>query len=147
METLSIGDKPLEGMMRFCQKHYGPQGWEKIVPKVEPVTEEDAAAAKEMGKVMANSFIDELGKLGMDENEVREKMGRAWDNVMTSLEPGERIIEKARALIHDIEEALAAGYKHYDGAGNELTTVGEVLDTLRREGTFTIKKPEGEDGK
>jgi len=49
------------------------------------------------------------------------------------------IEESARLLIAEATRALASGTKHYNKAGEELTTVVAILRCLQVEGAITFK--------
>lgn len=78
MEMRTIGALPLELMRKFCQKYYGQEVWVKDGPGVK-WPEPDTEAAKEVGQVMAHSFIDELGKLGADGARVAKQLAGEFD--------------------------------------------------------------------
>ena len=52
-------------------------------------------------------------------------------------------MERALALLSDIQKALAAGTKHYSIDGTPLTTVMQILEALQTDGamTFEISSP------
>ncbi len=49
--------------------------------------------------------------------------------------------EKAGMLLRAIRNELAQGTKHYNRAGEELTTVKAILTTLLDEGEITFQPP------
>jgi hypothetical protein len=51
------------------------------------------------------------------------------------------VTQKALLLISTFKNAIDKGYKHFDKSGKELTTVKEILETLRSEGSVMIQEP------
>jgi len=50
-------------------------------------------------------------------------------------------METAKLFISEIQEALDAGTKHYNKAGDPLTDVRAVLQTLKSEGAILFEDP------
>lgn len=48
---------------------------------------------------------------------------------------------KAVALVQGIQNELKKGTKHYNQAGEELTTVKAILETLVKEGRVSFSNP------
>jgi hypothetical protein len=51
--------------------------------------------------------------------------------------PNPDVMEKAKALISAVKNALAAGTQHYDRSGQLLETPEQVLRCLQEEGSVT----------
>lgn len=60
----------------------------------------------------------------------------AW---MDDFSPEDPVLQKAKALIKAIREALAAGTKHYNQDGELLRTPEEILECIKEEGKVEIR--------